>query len=166
MKTDKEILQQFGEQLLKDVKAVIPVATGRTAGRVTLETSESSIEIEGDAHIGALIDGRAPTGSGAKTTGKALQESILEWMKAKGIHAKVNLALRQAQDQSKLDLALSWAISKSIHKKGTLLYREGGGNNIFETIISPSRIDALVDSLVQPRMTMIESQVIKGLTTK
>jgi hypothetical protein len=40
--------------------------------------------------------------------------------------------------------SLSWAISKSIHKRGTLLYQRGGGNRIFDNILTVDKEEKLL----------------------
>jgi hypothetical protein len=50
-----------------------------------------------------------------------LYEAILEWCKAKGIKGK----------DEKGTQGIAWAITTSIHKRGTTLFRQGGRSNIY-----------------------------------
>lgn len=151
------ILEQFGAALEADIKQAIPKVTGETADSVEKIVTPTSLTIIADEHIGALVDGRAPTRSGASSSGKTLQQRILEWIEAKGITPKVN----KSGSSSPTKEALSWAISKSIHTRGTLLYQRGGGNNIFATIITESRISALIKTITNDQTLAIESDLIK-----
>ena len=69
-KDSKDIIKQFGNQLTEDIKKAIPVGTGETRDSVNIEFTKSGFIIRGGAQIGAIIDGRKPTSSGAK---KAIQ---------------------------------------------------------------------------------------------
>lgn len=145
----EEIINQFGEDLAKDMKEAIPKATGRTRDSVRLESREKGFDIFGGAQIGAIIDGRGPTSSRASRGEKTLQQSILEYIQALSI---------QPREPSMTQEQLSWAMSNSIHKKG---YR--GKGNIFENVLTKNRIDSLTKTLLKDQLVSIQSDVIKSI---
>jgi hypothetical protein len=155
MSNSSEIIKQFGVSLTDDIKKAIPKGTGATADSVNIEYKKgkdgkiTGFTIRGAAQIDAIIDGRKPTSAGATKGNPTVQQSVLEWIRAKGITPR---------EASMTDVSLSWAISKSIHKKG---YR--GKGNIFADVITKSRFDSLTKTLIQSKTAAIQSDVIKEI---
>jgi len=143
----QEILKQWGDALLVDIKGAIPSATGKTAASIYVEYSKTGMVIKGGSQIQALIDGRKPTSSGASKGSPTLQASLLEWIKARNITPREP---KMSQEQ------LSWAMSKAIHRDG---YK--GKGNIFQSVITDSRIEELTNSLLDSERVFIQSEVIK-----
>lgn len=155
---DREILEQFSEMLLPEIKAV----SKRFAPSVESEVKETpfgfTFSILASEHIITLIDGRKPTSANAVPGRPNLQQILLEWAKAKGISPRPNEKGVIPTMES-----LSFAMAKSMHKKGDLLFQRGGGNDIFANIITKSRIDSLFSLLQENYFTTIESQIIKNI---
>ena len=155
MDNSSEIIKQFGNSLTTDIKNAIPKGTGATADSIYIEYTKDNkgkitgFIIRGGSQIGAIIDGRKPTSAGAKKGNPTVQQSVLKWIRAKGI---------RPQEASMSDVSLSWAISKSIHKKG---YR--GKGNIFADVITKSRFDSLTKTLIKSKTAAIQSDVIKEI---
>ena len=65
-KGDAEILIQFGEAIIEDVKKIIPNVTGKTASSLRMEITgdENILTIFGDSVLATLEDGRGPTKKG------------------------------------------------------------------------------------------------------
>lgn len=134
--TDKEILQQFVETIVPELKSV----SKRFANSIEAEVEDKILTVYASPFIGTLIDGRPPTSADATKGSPTLQQAILKWIGERGISARADTKGRiPTQEQ------LSWAISKSIHRDGDLLYQRGGGNNIFDKIITADRIDNLLN---------------------
>lgn len=151
MSNSNEKIKQFGNALVKDLKSAIPKATGATANSVRVEykTKDGKItgfNIWGFESIGALINGRKPTGSGASKGNPTLQQSLLIWIKAKGITPR---------DTNMTQISLSWAMSKSIHKNG---YK---ANKKVASVLSKLNIKSLASGLVGTEGLEIQSKVIK-----
>lgn len=148
--TDKDILLQFSQSLVPELQAV----SGRFAESIESEVTNESLTISASPFIRTLIDGRGPTSSGAPKGDPTLQEIILDWIKSKNISPypdkKGNVPTIEQ---------LSWKISKSIHIHGTLLYQRGGGNNIFDAIITEARIQNLMNLLGKNYQSQIISIV-------
>jgi hypothetical protein len=134
--TDKEILKEFAEKLVPELKEV----SGRFADSIEYELEEDVLTVYASPYISTLIDGRPPTSSNATKGNPTLQQIIRKWIDQKGI-------IPQASPSGKVPTLeqLSWAISKSIHMKGDLLYQRGGGNNIFDGIITETRMKNLLN---------------------
>lgn len=143
----REIFEKFGNALIKDMRAVIPKASGKTANSLELEVTDTGFIIRGSKSIGALINGRKPTSSGAAKGNPTLQQSIFEWIKIKSI---------QPREQSMSQLSLSWAISKSIHAKG---YK--GKGNFFKDVLSDSKFKSLEEQLLVAKGFEVQSEIIK-----
>lgn len=150
MRTNKEILQQFADVIVPEMKAV----SKRFANSIEAEVSEDELLITASPYINVLIDGRGPTSLTAKKGNPTLQQIIRKWIDEKGITPRIDKSGRlPTKDQ------LSWAISKSIHLYGDRLYKSGGGNNIFDAIITPQRIENLLSLLADKYYVQIQSIV-------
>jgi len=135
MSATRDILEGLGQQLFIEAKSV----SKGFAPSMELKVDDNSITILADKYIPTLWKGRAPTKFGAKKGNPTLQETLLSWIKRNNIKPK----------QSNVsDVALSWAMSKSIHKYGTKLYQQGGKQNIFELILTNNRIEAVSTLIV------------------
>lgn len=139
--TTKEIFEQFAEKVVPELREV----SGRFAESIRYEAKENSLVISGDQHIGVLVNGRPPTSSNPVIGPKSLQQIILEWIPTKNIVPRPDQNGRIPTVEQ-----LSWAISKSIHMKGDLLYQRGGKNNRFDVILTEDRINSML-SLIGER---------------
>lgn len=142
----KEVFKKIADELIIEMKAVIPKATGKTASSLEAVVTSTGFEILGDKHIGALIYGRKPTSTGAKKGDPTLQESILEWLKVKSI---------QPRESSMTQESLSWAISKSIHKNG---YK--GKGNFFNSVLNSKKFDSISERVLNAQVE-ITSNILK-----
>ncbi len=153
MLTDQEILEQWAEALVPELKATAGKSFGKTIG---YEVKPDELTVYGSPFISVLVDGRGPTKPRARRGSPTLQQSILAWIQAKGIQPGQDKNGRRITVEG-----LSWAISKSIHLRGTLLYRRGGGNNIFDRVITPQRISSLEAMLSDNYANRVQSQVLR-----
>ena len=155
MATDKEILIQFAESVLPELKQV----AGRSFGAsIDYEASEDSLQITGSPFISVLVDGRRPTKSGAPASSPSLKERIEAWIEYKGIQPKPDANGNIPSVES-----LAFMIARSIHKKGTLLFQRGGGNNIFDTVLTEARLNQLFSMFEEKYRNTIESDVLREL---
>lgn len=150
--TDKEILQQFADKIVPELQAV----SKGFAPSIEAVVDETSMTIYASPYIRTLIDGRGQTRSGARKGSPTLQQIILAWIERHSITPRANKSGTIPTKEQ-----LSWAISKSIHRDGTVLYQRGGGNNIYDTIITQPRIDNLLNLFGQRYLTEIQSITIK-----
>ena len=145
--TDLEILKQFGEKIVPELKAV----SKGFADSIEAEYTDTSLTITASPFIRVLIDGRGPTRSGAKSGAVTLRQRIFLWIEKNGIQARA-----MANGKTPTSEQLSFMMARSIHRKGTLLYQRGGGNNIFDTIITPSRIENLLNLFGERYLTEVK----------
>jgi len=127
----KEIFQRFIDEVEPQIKQVV----GSFAPTIESEVKDYSFTIYASPYIRVLIDGRKPTREGASKGNPTLQMVILDWIRRKSI---------QPDKPNMTQESLSWAISKSIHKNGTLLYQRGGGNRIFDNILTVDKEEKLL----------------------
>ena len=146
--TDINILKQFAEKIVPEIEAV----SGRFADSIEFEVDKDGLEITASPYITTLIDGRPPTSIGAKKGSPTLQQIIRAWIDEKSIVPTPNQAGKTPSKES-----LSWAISQSIHKYGDLLYQRGGGNNIFEGVITEDRLNSLLNLIGEKYFNEINS---------
>lgn len=146
-KNNQEIFKQFGESIVPELKKV----SKRFADSIEYKATETSFIISASPYIRTLIDGRPPTSSGAAKGTPTLQQIIRVWIDEKGI------APRPVNGKTPTLESLSWAISKSIHMRGDLLYQKGGGNNIFDSIITEDRLNNLLNLIGQKYFNEINS---------
>lgn len=148
----EEIIKQFGEDLVKDIKAAIPSATGKTRETVRIEFRKKGFDIYVGAQVGAIINGRKPTSSGASKGTPTLQQKILGWIRARSITPR----------ESGMSVeSLSWVMSNSIHKKGY-----PGKGNIFAEVINKKRFNSLTKTLLKDGFTSVQSDIIKDIDLK
>ena len=131
MSSLKEIFQRFIDEVEPQIKQVV----GSFAPTIESEVKDYSFTIYASPYIRVLIDGRKPTREGASKGNPTLQMVILDWIRRKSI---------QPDKPNMTQESLSWAISKSIHKNGTLLYQRGGGNRIFDNILTVDKEEKLL----------------------
>lgn len=101
---EREILQQFGEALIRDFQAIIPKVTGATAASLRMEVDQEDniLTIFGSEVLATLEDGRGPTQNDGP--GDVI-ENLKAWLAAKGL----NLS--------------PFAVAHNIHKFGNTLFR-------------------------------------------
>ncbi len=153
---NQEIFKQFTDTIIPELQKV----SGRFASSIESEYTEDTLTISASPFIRVLIDGRKPTSQNARKGSPTLQQIIRKWIDEKGIspRAKANGVI-PTKDQ------LSWAISKSIHVNGTLLWQRGGGNNIFDSILTSQRINNLLNLLANQYYVSTYNIVTNGIST-
>ncbi len=152
--TDQEILQQFAETVVPELRKVAGKSFGAS---IDYETTSDSLEIYGSPFISVLVDGRRPTKSGVRSN-PSLKERIQFWIEEKGIQPKPDANGNIPSIES-----LAFMITRSIHKKGTLLFQRGGGNNIFDTVLTNDRLESLLSLFGEKYLNTIESGVLREL---
>lgn len=157
--TDRMILEQFAQSVVPQLASVAGNSFGST---IDHHFEDDALIIDASPFISVLWKGRKPTRQGATRGTPTLQQSILQWLKVKGIQPV------SKTESSKTDAleSMSWAISKSIHLHGTLLYQKGGKPNPFDAVLNQSRIDSLLTLFDESYRNRITSDLIKAIETK
>lgn len=148
--TDQEILAQFGSTLIADMKANA-IAQGRVATHKaeqelhdTVDESELKV-IDGAGYISQGWESGSPPGT------KPSLSKLIEWINAKGIVPK-NTSVS----------SLAFLIARSIEKKGTILFQEGGQSGVVSNVITPERISALRSTFATKYLNEVKSQIIEA----
>lgn len=147
---DRDILNQFADNIVPEIKSV----SKRFADSVESEITDNALIITANEHIWTLVYGRKPTSSGAKAGSPNLQQILFAWAKSKGITPKPN-----ANGITPTLLQVSFAMAKSMHLKGDLLYQNGRKNDIFAPILSETRIDSLLGILEENYYKMLSNGI-------
>lgn len=158
MLNDKEILQQWADIIVKEMQSVSKSFAPSFESVITETQHGINLSVLAHKYIGVLIDGRRPTKIGAPKGNPTLQQIILKWIKDKGITPRANKNGKVPTIES-----FSWAVSKSIHLYGTRLYQKGGGNNVFDRIITTERVEALFNQFGENYYKNIESDLINSI---
>jgi hypothetical protein len=125
MINNKEILDQFLNKIAEEIKAAVPKKFGDT---VEVEADDYSGRIIADANIMVMEFGRGPTRPGAKKGNPTLFEQIKAWIDKKGLELN------------------PYAVTRNIHKYGTMTWRMKGRTGILSNIITKVRAQSLVDT--------------------
>lgn len=157
--TDKMILDQFARSIVPQLAAVAGNSFGST---IDYHFEDDALIIDASPFISVLWKGRKPTSPGAQKGSPTLQQSILKWLQDKGIQPKSKTESSKAATLE----GMSWAISKSIHLHGTLLYQRGGKPNPFDSVITQSRIDSLLSLFDEAYRNRVTSDFIKIIDRK
>lgn len=135
-----QILTNTGQSLTEQIRNNTPKVTGKTAQSLGYEVratrDEATLTITAKPFFRVVETGRGPTRTNYEKGEKTLVEAIKEWLSAQG-----------------KEQGLAYAIAKSIHKKGTKLYQQGGRKDVFSNVLTDRAIanmeksvfDALAD---------------------
>jgi hypothetical protein len=128
-------------------------ASGRW-GR-SLETSSElkgtrlTASIYGERYTGALIGGRAKTGSGGGGSGKTLQQLIRTWIDDKGI-----VPTTGTKD------SLSWAISTKIHKEGIRVPNRYNSGQFINRVFTKDAINELINEVGKAFGNVVKTEIL------
>jgi hypothetical protein len=152
VKFEKQILSEFGEAVVSDLRESIALSGIRASGNleqsIRYELSETALTVFGASYAFAAEFGRGPT----KQPGGDLRAAIRRWIDDKGI---------QPNDISKDSLA--YLITRKIHNEGTLLfngtdaYGRTKPTEILNGVINDGRVDDLQEQLAIKTVTAIRN---------
>ena len=121
------IIQQELELVIKDIKDLYVSSgrkvTGKFGDSLKATSTENKGILEGQTYIAGRSAGKLPP-----------IQDILEWVDNRGI----------ADKGSKERVGISWAIAKSIAKKGT---KNSPNKDLYSQIITPQRIDTIIKKI-------------------
>lgn len=113
--------QSAVSQIRQNMAATGTNATGKSSQslryEIVQEGDRTILRVLGRQYFAVVETGRRPTPQYDKPS-REFVASIREWAKAKGIQENA-----------------AYAIAKSIHKKGTQLYRSGGRQDVYTSVI-------------------------------
>lgn len=146
MNTD-EIIKEEIQSILDDI-ILIYEKSGRKASGQFAEGLEAIYEPFKATIMGFVyLAGRGQTKKSGKAGEPTVQENILKWLNTKGIKAvEKNITLKQ----------LSFLIARKIHKEGT---KQSEWLKIYEEVITPQRIDKIIDRIAETNLNRIVTEV-------
>lgn len=145
------ILSQTGttvvDQIKRNLASTGTNATGRTAAslrfEVINETDKQILRVIGKPFFKVVETGRKATPQYSNPS-KQFVDDIKQWVKARGIDEKA-----------------AYGIAKSIHQKGTKLFRNGGRQDIFSDVITPTFVDEISKSILNQFTNEYLKNVVK-----
>lgn len=146
-----EILNHRGATMVDDIRGLLASsgtnATGKTSESVGYEVKEANgtltLTIFGREYFASVETGRGPRKS-AKQSGFA--DSMLEWMKAKGVGSELDDKKRKG---------LARFLTLKANREGSALYRKGGRKDIFSPVVNKSAIEAITQEVLDSFANLI-----------
>jgi hypothetical protein len=145
------ILNNYGQftvqQIQQNLSSTGTNATGKTSASlkysVKNEGTKATLLITGRKYFATVETGRKATPNYDKPS-KAFVQAIKEWAEAKGVDSK-----------------FAYAIAKSIHKKGTKLFRDGGRNDVVSNVVNQGLVDEISKDLLDKFAQLFLKDVVK-----
>lgn len=158
---DRQVFEQFAEIVIPEIKAVSKRFAPSIEYTIEDNSFGGSFTILASPYINTLIDGRRPTRANAPAGNPNLQQILFAWIKSKSIVPRPNKNGKVPTLES-----LSFAMSKSMHDHGDLLYQRGGGNNIFDPILTKQRLESLFNTFEENYFFKLESEILQQIKIK
>lgn len=167
-----EELNDLSNRIKSNILSTGRNASGRTANSLRVEADSGSGQLWGRSPFGTLETGRkagaTPVGfvgiikqwiadKGLQVSPEPYSDRYLKSCQARGITPKYTPEERGLN-------SLAGAVAHTIKAKGTLLYRQGGANDIYSSEI-PSTIDAIKKRVAVAYGEVVKTDYIK-LNTK
>lgn len=148
----REELEWLKQRIANNIIQQGANASGKTIASMKVTTKPDGGTLTGRAYFGALETGRRPTNPNTDNHVR-LSDIIYDWMQAKGIHAIDGK-----------DMSMAWAIAKSIHKKGTRLYQQGGRDTIYsrEILRTTANLNERFSRLIRTMISTIKINTKDG----
>lgn len=142
----EETFQRFGIETMQIIQSNMAStgtdASGETSRSLASESNAFGVKVTGKPFINVVETGR-------KAGGMPPVNRIQEWVDIRGIDVS------------------AWAIAKTIAKKGSKLYREGGRTDIITPAISDKRINDLAAEIADVTLNLVVQDIndyIDGVT--
>ena len=148
--------------ITNNIRAAGEWASGQTAASMQVTVSGMTGELTGRKAFGTLETGRRPG-----RIPRNMRDIIYEWMQHKGIHAEPMPYVTKGPHkynsaQVRGDMSMAGAIAYTIKTRGTLLYREGGRNDVYSQAIpeAVARINARLGGIFK---AVVDEQIKSNL---
>lgn len=148
----REELERAKQLIINHIRANGQNASGRTIASLHVEQKADGGVLWGRKPFGTLETGRR---AGKVPYGFA--SIIRQWMADKGLHGTPMPYLtankpHKYTPQERGDMSMAYAIARSIARRGTLLHRQGGRDDVYSNVIPTTlkkiadRFGALIDT--------------------
>lgn len=152
--TNDEIIKEEIDGILKDIISVYE-STGKKVSGQFAEGLEAIYEPNKGTIKGYVyLAGRGKTKESHKEGEPYLVDSILAWIKSKGIKGRSKKTGRFIKHTS-----LAWAIATKIHREGT---NRENWMKIYEQVITPQRINSIIKRVEKEEL----NRIITGVTAQ
>lgn len=131
-------------------------ASGHTEASIHYEITDNGAKMYGAGYVFALEFGRGPTQGGGSGGNGSLRANIRKWIDEKGI-----VPTPDAKGKTISKDSLAFLITRSIHKNGTLLFKQGGNSGILSDVVNEQEVKKLMDALFYEVETTVLSQLLK-----
>lgn len=147
-----QVLKDQGEIGVAVIKAAIDVysATGKSADSVRYESTGNTLQIFARGFIEAMETGRGPRQSNQDG---GFQDSMLDYMKAKGIGADLTPKRRNQ---------LARFLVLKINREGDNLWKKGGGRDVYSSTLDKF-VEQLMAAVAKDQLTLYQEAVSKSL---
>lgn len=140
----RDELERAKQLIINHIRANGQNASGRTIASLHVEQTKEGGILWGRRPFGTLETGRR-----AGKVPYKFADIIYQWMLDKGLHATPMPYLtankpHKYSPQERADRSMAYAIAKSIAKRGTLLHRQGGRNDVYSNVI-PTTLSRIAD---------------------
>ena len=143
-KDQNKVIKEEVDAIIKDIKMLYKASGKRTTGKfeslLKATYTDSKAIIEGSPFLAGRVAGKMPP-----------VQSILEWVKAKGLQP-----IKEGQTQT----SLAWAIAITISKKGI---KKENHLEIYSKVITPKRIDEVIKKVSQFNVNLFVSEMEASL---
>lgn len=158
IRTDIEILLEFGAGLIEDIKtrhrAAGQRASGETEDSLRQEAKGTTVNIIGSSVFNVLDKNRGPTRAGGRSGGKSVRERIYDWLGFR----KYGLTFQNDKER----VSLSFAIATNIHKFGNFARVHNLESGVISNVATPDRIRAFVNTFGRNAGARLASEIRKA----
>lgn len=145
------ILNKYGastvQQIRDNLQSTGTNATGKTSQSLRYEVinngDKATLRVLGKPYFAVVETGRKPTPQYTKPSVEFV-DSIKEWLRARGKSE-----------------GSAYGIAKSIHSKGTKLYRDGGRKDIVSNVVNQNLVDKISADLLDKFARQFLNNVVK-----
>lgn len=146
-KTDDEIIKEEIDAILVDLKDAYEKSGRKASGEFAKGLEAVYEPNKGTIKGYTYLAGRGATKKKGKAGEPTLTERILDWIKTRGIRPR----------EEKMTLrSLAYVIAKKIHESGT---DRGKWFNIYEKVITPKRINSIIDKIGRLNVNRIITEI-------
>jgi hypothetical protein len=150
MQTDTlKAQREIGANLIKQALAKYS-ATNKTVNSVEATSDDKSLQILVRPFIETLESGRGPRKS---STDGGFKDSMLEWMKARGVGANLS--------EKKRDQLAKFLVLK-INREGDKLYKSGGNRDVYTSVLDKFT-ENLTEVVEKEKFSDMVDQVLESL---
>jgi hypothetical protein len=142
----QETLEAYGKLGVQLLQGVVPKATGKTAESIRYEVYPNQLVIYARAFFQALETGRGPRRSSEYG---GFDNSLLEWMKAKGVGADLNEKKRKQ---------LARFLAYKINKDGDKTFKRGG-KDVYSQVVAKF-IEELTNEIIKIKTKEYTDKVV------